>query len=94
MEIRLTDGFCIDQDEFQYILKQRYTAAKKKDGSGYESVKVISYHRTLEQAVEKYIYMRQNLLRPDTAVSLREYVNLVKRDNKEAVKAIKSLIGT
>lgn len=91
MEIKLTKGYFIDSDEWQYILKQRYEA-ESRDGTKREEVKTISYHRTLEQAVEKYIHMLENLLTPDKAVSLREYVKMVTRSNKEAVKVIKSLI--
>jgi hypothetical protein len=91
MEIKLTKGFFIEPDEFQYILKQRYEA-EKRDGEKYEAIRTISYHRTLEQAVEKYIHMLETFLQPDKAASLREYVKMYKQETKSAIKGVKSLI--
>lgn len=91
MDIKLGHGFFVEVDEWQYILKRRYTATRV-DGSKREEVKTISYHRTLEQVCEKYIHMVQELLQADKTATLREYVNLVKRSNKEAVKAVERLV--
>lgn len=91
MEIKLTKGFFLEKDEWQYILRQRYTAVGR-DGSRSENVKTISFHRTISQAVEKYISLLQTDLQTDKAVTLREYVKMVTQENKRAVKAIESLI--
>ena len=91
MEIKLTKGFFIEPDEFQYILKQRYNA-EDKEGNKKEAVKTISFHRTISQAIEKYLRMLQNVLTDDKAVTLREYVNLVTQENRKAIKAIKSFV--
>lgn len=91
MKIKLTKGFFIDSDEFQYILKQQYEA-EGRDGTKREEVKTISYHRTLEQAIEKYLRMLENLLTPDKAVSVRAYVKTYILETRAAVEAIKSLL--
>ena len=91
MEIKLTKGFFIETDEFQFALKQRYTAVSR-DGMESENVKTVSYHRTISQAVEKYLKMLHMSMSPDKAVTLREYVNLVTKENKAAKKAIKDLL--
>ena len=91
MKIKLDHDFFIDVDDLNHTLKQKYTATSK-NGEESEAEKVIGYFPDVEQCVERYIDMRQELLKPDKAVTLREYVNLVKKSNNEAVKAIKRLI--
>ena len=51
MEIKLTKGYFIEPDEWQYILKQRYSY-KAKDGTEKEGVRNVTYHRSMEQAIE------------------------------------------
>lgn len=88
MIIKLTQGYFVEPDEMQYILKQRYTC-KAKDGSEKEAVRNVSYHLTLEQAIEKYLKMLETSLQPDKAVTLREYVKMYTQATKAAVRAIK-----
>jgi hypothetical protein len=46
----------------------------------------------MEQVIEKYIHMLENLLTPDKAVSLRECVKMYTQETKAAIKAIKRLV--
>ena len=91
MQIKLDKEFYIDIDDLNHTLKQKYMR-QSKDGGEKEAERVIGYYPDVEACVEKYIDARQKLLTPDKAVTLREYVNLVKKSNNAAVKAIKQLI--
>ena len=88
MKIKLTQGYFIEPDELQYTLLQRYTYTAK-DGSKKESVRTVSYHRTLEQAVEKYLRAVETSLQPDKAATMREYVKMYTQATKTAVRAVK-----
>lgn len=91
MEIRdkrlMPGGYYITVDELQYILRQEYPGVNK-EGDKTKCVRTVSYHRTLEQAVEKYLKLVETSLQPDKAVTLREYVKMLKQENKRVVKAI------
>lgn len=91
MLIKLDKEFYIDIDDMNHTLKQKYMR-KSKDGEEREAERVIGYYPDVEACIEKYIDARQNLLTPDKSITLREYVNLVKKSNNAAVKAIKQLI--
>lgn len=88
MLIKLDKDFYIEIDDLNHILKQRYKRTSR-DGEEKDAEKVLGYFPDVEACVEKYIDARQKLLAPDKTVTLREYVNLVKKSNNEAVKAIK-----
>ena len=90
MLIKLDKDFYIDIDDMNHTLKQKYMR-KSKDGEEKEAERVLGYFPDVEACVEEYLDARQKLLTPDKAVTLREYVNLVKKSNNAAVKAIKQL---
>lgn len=92
MIIKLDRDFRIEVDELNHTLKQKYMA-KTRDGEDREAEKVIGYFPSVEACIEKYIDVRQKLLKDEQVLSLREYVNLVKKSNNEAVKSLKKLIG-
>lgn len=92
MKIKLDNEFFIDIDDLNHTLKQKYKAMSR-DGEEKEAEKVLGYFPDVEQCVERYIEVRQNLLKADKVVALREYVNLVKKSNNEAVKSLKKLLG-
>ena len=92
MKIVIDEEFYIDVDELNNTLKQKYKA-KTKDGEDREAERVIGYFPSVEACIEKYIDMRQKLLKPRQAIELREYVSLVKESNNKAVKAVKKLLG-
>ena len=91
MQINLINGFYIDTDNRNFTLKQKYIGTRK-DGTKKESVKIISHCGSLEQALETFLRLNQIPQDSKLAVYLMEYVNLVERSNKEAVRALKSIL--
>lgn len=89
--INLINGFFIEGDEFDYTLKQEYIG-KTKDGKEKRAEKVIGYFSKLEQVVDRFLYLNNIDKTGCLAVEFYEYVNLVKESNKEAVRAITSLL--
>ena len=53
--LKLNNGFFIESDETQFILKQNYTIKKKDTGEEKESTRVIGYYAELKQALNGYI---------------------------------------
>lgn len=92
MKIKLDQEFYIEVDSLNHTLKQKYKG-ETRDGEAKQAERVIGYYPDVEQCVERYLEERQKLLSPDKAMTIREYVNLVKRSNKEALEAIKKVIG-
>lgn len=91
MQINLINGFYIETDNRNFTMKQKYIGIRK-DGTKKESVKIISHCGSLEQALETFLRMNQIPQYSKLAVDLMEYVNLVERLNKEAVRALKSVL--
>ena len=91
MQINLINGYYIETDNRNFTLKQKYIG-KRKDGTKKESVKIISHCGSLEQALETFLRLNQIPQDSKLAVDLMEYVNLVERSNKEAVRALKSIL--
>ena len=91
MQINLINGYYIETDNRNFTLKQKYIG-KRKDGTKKESVKIISHCGSLEQALETFLRLNQIPQDSKLAVYLMEYVNLVERSNKEAVRALKSIL--
>lgn len=91
MQINLINGYYIETDNRNYTLKQKYIGTRK-DGTKKESVKIISHCGSLEQALETFLRLNQIQHDSKLAVDLMEYVNLVEQSNKEAVRALKSVL--
>ena len=91
MQINLINGFYIETDNRNFTLKQKYIGTRK-DGTKKESVKIISHCGSLEQALETFLRMNQISQDSKIAFDLMEYVNLVEQSNKEAVRALKSVL--
>ena len=91
MQISLINGYYIETDNRNFTLKQKYIGTRK-DGTKKEAVKIISYCGSPEQAIETFLRMNQISQDSKIAVDLMEYVNLVERSNKEAVRALKSVL--
>ena len=88
MQINLINGYYIDVTPNNFTLKQKYIGTRK-DGTKKESVKIISHCGSLEQAIETFLRLNQIPHDSKLSVDLMEYVNLVERSNKEAVRALK-----
>ena len=91
MQINLINGFYVETDNRNFTLKQKYIGTRR-DGTKKESVKIISHCGSLEQALETFLRMNQIPQDSKIAVDLMEYLNLVERSNKEAVRALKSVL--
>ena len=53
--LKLNNGFFVESDETQFILKQNCTIKKKDTGGEKESTRVIGYYVELKQALNGYI---------------------------------------
>ena len=91
MQITLINGFYIETDNRNFTLKQKYIG-KRKDGTKKESVKIISHCGSLEQALEAFLKLYKIDRGARFAVDLMSYASLVEQSNKEAVRALKSIL--
>lgn len=53
--LKLNNGFFVESDETQFILKQNYTIKKKDTGEEKESTRVLGYYVTLGQTLNGYL---------------------------------------
>ena len=91
MQISLINGYYIEVNNRNFTLRQKYVGTSK-DGEKKEYSKIISHCGSLEQALETFLRMNQIPQESKLAVDLMEYVNLVEQSNKEAVRALKSIL--
>ena len=91
MQISLINGYYIEVNNRNFTLRQKYVGTSK-DGAKKEYSKIISHCGSLEHALETFLRMNQIPQDSKLAVDLIEYVNLVERSNKEAVRALKSVL--
>lgn len=91
MQISLINGYYIEVSNRNFTLRQKYLGTSK-DGAKKEYSKIISHCGSLEQALETFLRMNQISQDSKLAFDLIEYVNLVERSNKEAVRALKSVL--
>ena len=91
MQITLINGYYIETDNRNFTLKQKYIG-KRKDGTKKDSIKIISHCGSLEQALETFLHMNQIPHDSKLAVDLMEYANYIEQSNKEAVRALKSVM--
>lgn len=91
MQITLINGYYIETDNRNFTLKQKYIG-KRKDGTKKESVKIISHCGNLEQALETFLRMNQIPHDSKLAVDLMSYADFIEQSNKEAVRALKSVL--
>ena len=91
MQIILINGYYIETDNRNFTLKQKYIGTRK-DGTRKDSIKIISHCGNLEQALETFLRMNQIPQESKLAVDLMEYANYIEQSNKEAVRALKSVM--
>lgn len=91
MQINLINGFYIETDNRNFTLKQKYIGTRK-DGTKKEAVKIISHCGSLEQALETFLRMNQIPHDSKLAVDLMQYADFIWQSNKEAVRALKSIM--
>ena len=91
MQINLINGFYIETDNRNFTLKQKYIGTRK-DGTKKEAVKIHGHYGRLEQALEAFLKLYQIDRGARFAVDLMSYASLVEQSNKEAVRALKSVL--
>ena len=88
--IKLIHGYFVEVDSMNYTLKQSYIT-KGKDGIGKEAIKTHGYFSKLEHAVERVITLLQLDKMDDLTLQFHDYVEMVKKSNKESVQALKAV---
>ena len=90
--IELKYGFFIqvDKDARCYDLKQRYDA-RTTDGEYREGIRVISYHSSDISALERFVKINRTIGIEDENVSLSQYVEAIKKADKEIKDALSGL---
>lgn len=89
-KIILANGYFIEVDPMCYTLKRTYTGKKK--GETQEKESVCGYFGMLGQAIEKFIFLNKIDKLGDKAADLREYVEMVEKADKAAVRAVNKAI--
>lgn len=93
MQITLINGYYIEVEERNYILKQKYEG-KSKDGDPKEAERTFGYYGKLGPAIEEFLKQNQSDCGADMAMEMEEYAQFVSRANKEAVEAITAALST
>lgn len=91
MNISLINGYYIDVTPNNFTMKHRYIGTRK-DGTKKEAVKIHGHYGSLEQALETFLKLYQIDRGARFAVDLMEYANYIEQSNKEAVRALKSVL--
>ena len=92
MQITLANGYYIEIDERNHTLKQKYEG-KTKEGNTKEMERICGYYGKLDQALEEFLKQNQGDCAADTAMEMRCYAQFVNQANKEAVEALKTVLG-
>ena len=90
--ITLTNGYFIEKEGIDHVLKQNYMA-KGKDKQEHEAVRNIGYFSNTEQAIRRYLEEMQTTELDGLLINMKEYVNAIQVANDGAVKQILSQIG-
>lgn len=90
--ITLTNGYFIEKEGIDHVLKQNYMA-KGKDKQEHEAVRNIGYFSNTEQAIRRYLEEMQTTELDGLLINMKEYVNAIQVVNDGAVKQILSQIG-
>lgn len=89
--IRLTNGYYIEQEGRDHVLKQMYETQPKgkyKNQAPRESTRDIGYFSNLESALERYLLLVQSEEGHGLVLPIKEYVDAVKQINEYTVKQI------
>lgn len=90
MKILLGNGYFVEIDSMNHTLKQKYMGADKQ-GAEKEYEKTHGYFSNLESAVERYLFLNQIDSMADSSIEMKEYLELVRVANENAVKAFKEV---
>lgn len=82
--IELGNNYFIDADEYQYIIKKWIAY----DKNGQDVYKILSYHGTLEKALECVMRKYQRNIVAETTITLRETIDEFTKINEELARIL------
>jgi len=88
MRIELLNGYYVDVDTLNFVLKQTYVS-KKKDGSEVESERTVGYYGHLKGAIEQYLRETQN--KDNATETIMRYVERIEKSNKSLASTLERL---
>lgn len=94
--IKLTDGYYIEREGRDHVLKQIYTTQPKgrfKDVAPKEAIRDIGYFSNLESALERYLLLVQSERGDGHIVGMGDYIETINRINQEAIAEIIKVVG-
>lgn len=91
MQISLINGYYIEVSNRNFTLRQKYVGTSK-EGNKKEYSKIISHCGSLEQALDLFLRINQVPKEAKMSVDLMEYANYIEQSNKDAVRALKSVL--
>ena len=91
MQIQLINGYYIERDKRNYTLKQNYWG-KTREGENKEFTKNYGHHQDLEGAVKEFLTINQIAEMSKLSVDLMQYARMVEDSNRNAIRAIQSVI--
>ena len=92
MKINLSNGYYIDSDPLNYILKQSYIG-KTSDGKEKECSRTCGYYGSIRRAVYGFIEMNQKALTAEFEGDLGRYVGVIEKLNETTVLDVEKAIG-
>jgi hypothetical protein len=90
--IILTNGYFIEKEGRDHVLKQNYMA-KGKNKQEHEAVRNVGYFSSTENAIRCYLEEMQTTELDGLQMSMKEYANAIQVANDGAVKQILEQIG-
>lgn len=81
--IKLQNGYCIESDGTQYILKSKIIRKKKDSDEEYEAEEVKGYYGNIEQALNGYVDKVMLDYTKFDAISLYQILDVLKEIRKE-----------
>ncbi len=76
MRIELEQGYFIDEKNMQFTLKKAYVGMRQ--GKETQCEKTISYHQTLNDALERFQRLFQSETGKSTTIPIKEYINTLR----------------
>lgn len=91
VEVNLMDGYFVEIDPLNYVLKQRYSG-KDKDGNTRDGERFIGAYGNMNQCVESFMTLYQLDSMKGQSISFRQYVGMVENANKRAAGELKVVL--
>lgn len=89
IRLNLTEGYYIELEGVDHVLKQSYTTKPKKEGAEPKvAERNIGYFSNLEKAIERYLLLIQSKHGDGLSLNMNEYIELIREINAESVRMI------